>query len=270
MNAQQRKQKLQATFDTVAPGYDHPALQFFQQTANRMLHHLAPNSEANWLDVATGTGMVALAAASRSPTIAVTGIDLSNGMLAQARAKAEALHLHNIRFRQMDMEEMDFAQDEFDIATSSFGLFFIEDMGAAMQRIANTVKPGGKIAISSFATSSFSPFSERFLSLYEAFGKQAPPLAWQRLADVSAIERIYQTAGITDIAFYQEPLGYSLKSEQQWWDIVWNAGFRGLLSQLSASEQEAFKTQHLEEIRTLILKGENWLDITVNIAIGTK
>jgi ubiquinone/menaquinone biosynthesis C-methylase UbiE len=270
MDTQQRKQMIQAAFDTVAQGYDHPSLPFFHQTAQRMLSHLAPAPDAACLDVATGTGMVALEAAKYLPAGSVIGIDLSNGMLEQARAKAQAQHLNNITFHQMDLDEMDFAKDQFDIATSSFGLFFIDDMEAAMRRIARTVKPGGRIAISSFMETAFSPFSTIFLSLYEDFGKQAPPLSWQRLADVDAIEKVYRAAGITDIAFYQEPLGYVLQSEQQWWDIVWNAGFRGLLNQLNDSDIEAFKTQHLETIRTLCRNGESWLDTSVIIAIGKK
>lgn len=270
MDMQQRKQMIQKAFDTVAEGYDHPSLQFFHQTAQRILSHLAPAPDTSWLDVATGTGMVALEAAAHLPSGSVTGIDLSNGMLTQARAKAQARRLHNVTFRQMDMDEMDFAGDQFDIATSSFGLFFIEDMEAAMRRIARTVKPGGRIAISSFMETAFSPFSSIFLSLYEDFGRQAPPLSWKRLADAAAIEKVYHAAGITDITLHHEPLGYALQSEQQWWDIVWNAGFMGLLNQLSASEIEAFKAQHLDTIRALCHNGENWLDTSVIIAVGRK
>lgn len=270
MDTQQRKQMIQAAFDTVAGGYDHPSLQFFHQTARLMLNQLAPAADAVWVDVATGTGMVALEAAAHFPSGSVTGIDLSNGMLNQARAKAQARHLHNVTFRQMDLDEMDFSKDQFDIATCSFGLFFIDDMESAMRRIAHTVKPGGKIAISSFSETAFSPFSANFLSLYEKFGKQVPPLSWQRLADVAAIEKVYRAAGITEITIHHESLGYALQSEQQWWDIVWNAGFRGLLNQLTDGELEVFKVQHMDTIRELCRNGENWLDTSTIIAIGTK
>jgi ubiquinone/menaquinone biosynthesis C-methylase UbiE len=270
MDTQQRRQMIQAAFDTVAEGYDHPSLQFFPQTAQRILSHLAPAPDAAWLDVATGTGMVALEVASRLPSSSVIGIDLSNGMLNQARAKARDRQLSNVTFRQMNLEEMDFAENQFDIATSSFGLFFVDDMEGAMRRIAHTVKPGGQIAISSFMESAFSPFSSAFLSLYEDFGRQVPPLSWKRLADVAAIETVYRAAGITDISFHHEALGHALQSEQQWWDVVWNAGFRGLLNQLSESELDAFKAQHLDTVHELCRKGENWLDTSVIIAVGRK
>lgn len=270
MDTQQRKQMIQATFDTVAESYDHPSLQFFHQTARLMLSHLTPAPDAIWVDIATGTGMVALEAAAHLPSGSVTGIDLSHGMLDQARAKAQARQLDNVTFRQMDLDEMDLAKDHFDIATCSFGLFFMDDMESAMRRIAHTVKPGGRIAISSFAGTAFAPFSTIFLSLYEEFGKQVPPLSWKRLADIPAIEKVFRAAGITEISYHHEPLGYALQSEQQWWDIVWNAGFRGLLNQLSDTELEAFKAQHMGKIHELCRKGENWLDTSVIVAIGRK
>lgn len=270
MDAEQRKQMIRKAFDTVAEGYDHPSLAFFPQTAQRMLKHLSLHANARCLDVATGTGMMALETARHLPGGSVVGVDLSDGMLRQARAKAEARQLHNATFRQMDMDALDFPQDHFDVATCSFGLFFVNDMEGAMRRISRTVKPGGKIAISSFTENAFSPFSPAFLSLYESFGKPVPPLSWKRLADTAVIEKVYDAAGITEVVFHHEPLGYALQSEQQWWDVVWNAGFRGLLNQLSDSERETFKAQHLDTVRALCRNGENWLDTGVIIAIGTK
>jgi ubiquinone/menaquinone biosynthesis C-methylase UbiE len=270
MDMQQRKQMIQKAFDTVAEGYDHPSLPFFPQTAQRMWSHLSPEPNACCLDVATGTGVMALEAARHLPAGSVVGVDLSDGMLRQARAKAQAQQLRNATFRQMDVDDLDFAKDHFDIVTCNFGLFFMDDMEAAMRRLADTVKPGGRIAISSFTETAFSPFAPAFLSLYEDFGKQVPPLSWKRLANVGVIEEIYRAAGITDLVFHHEPLGYALQSEQQWWDVVWNAGFRGLLNQLSESEREAFKAQHLDTVRTLCRKGKNWLDTGVIIAIGKK
>jgi ubiquinone/menaquinone biosynthesis C-methylase UbiE len=270
MDEQQRKQMIQKAFNTVAEGYDHPSLPFFPQTAQRMWKHLSPEPNACCLDVATGTGVMALEAARHLPAGSVVGVDLSDGMLRQARAKAQAQQLRNATFRQMDVDDLDFPQDHFDIVTCSFGLFFMGDMEGAMRRLAHTVKPGGQIAISSFTETAFSPFAPAFLSLYEDFGKQVPPLSWKRLASVAVIEKLYRAAGITDLVFHHEPLGYALQSEQQWWDVVWNAGFRGLLNQLSESEREAFKTQHFKTVRALCRNGENWLDTSVIIAIGRK
>jgi ubiquinone/menaquinone biosynthesis C-methylase UbiE len=88
MQSQQRKQMIQQGFDAVAPGYDHPSLAFFPDTAQRLVNLLQLEPHLHLLDVCTGTGCVAIEAAQQLPQGQVIGIDLSNGMLQQARNKA--------------------------------------------------------------------------------------------------------------------------------------------------------------------------------------
>jgi len=270
MDNQQRKLMIQQAFDTVARGYDHPSLSFFPETAKRLVDHLQLNPTDQLLDVCTGTGVVALAAARKLAAGKVTGIDLSSGMLQQARAKAEAEQLHNIEFIQADLEQLDFPPHHFDVITSSFGLFFLEDMQGALSRILAMLKPGGKIAISSFTDNAFAPMSDIFLQRYQSFGREVPPLSWKRLSTGEAMQDLFRDVGINAIKLYPEPLGCFMQSAQDWWDIVWNAGYRGLLNQLSPEEQDRFKQQHMEEIDQLCASQQTWLDTGVNIAIAEK
>ena len=146
-----RKKMIQQGFDTVAPGYDHPSLSFFPETAMRLVKHLNLSPTDHLLDVCTGTGCVALTAAEKLTQGKVTGIDLSSGMLQQAKNKAAEKNLSNAEFHQMDLEHLTFPEGTFDVATSSFGLFFLEDMTAGLTNIASTVRPGGIVAITTFA-----------------------------------------------------------------------------------------------------------------------
>lgn len=102
----QRKAMIQNGFDTVAEGYDHPALSFFPETARRLVEHLNLKPTDNLLDVCTGTGVVALAAAEKLKQGTVTGIDLSSGMLQQAKKTAmdggNAGAIGSAKFVQMD------------------------------------------------------------------------------------------------------------------------------------------------------------------------
>jgi ubiquinone/menaquinone biosynthesis C-methylase UbiE len=268
MNTDERKKMIQQGFDTVAQGYDHPALSFFPETAKRMMAHLALADDVHLLDVCTGTGVVALAAAEQLKNGKVTGIDLSAGMLAQAKAKAGQRHFDHLEFRQMDLDHLDFPAASFDIATSSFGLFFLEDMNVAIGNIAKTVKPGGRIAISSFTNDAFSPMTDLFVSRYESFGREVPGMSWKRLSTAELLKGLFSQAGITEVEIYHEPLGYFMTSAQMWWDVVWNAGYRGLLNQLSAEEQAEFKVLHMKEIEDLINNDKVWFNTEVLIAIG--
>ena len=270
MESTERKKMIQKGFDTVAAGYDHPALSFFPETAKRLIEHLQLQPTDRLLDVCTGTGVVALAAAEKLNQGKVFGVDLSSGMLQQAKNKAAEKNLDNTEFKQMDLEHLAFEADTFDVATSSFGLFFLEDMDKGLTNIARTVKPGGKVAITSFAGDAFSPMAEIFISGYKATGREMPTPSWKRLATEQLLVEQFKTVGISKVNIHHEPLGYQMKSSQMWWDVVWNAGWRSFLNQMSADEQQVFKEAHLAEITALLGEDGVWFNTEVFIAIGHK
>ena len=270
MDNNTRKPMIQHGFDTVANGYDHPSLPFFAQTAHRLVEHLQLEPQHHLLDVSCGTGQVSLKAAETLTDGKVVGIDFSSCMLRQAKDKADMAGLKNTKFKQMDMEALIFPAHSFDAAVSSFGLFFAEDMASALTGISNTVKPGGKVAISSFTGEAFAPMSDIFIKNYEATGREVLPLSWKRLATHELIEEQFNAAGITDIDIHHEPLGYQMTSAQQWWDVVWNAGWRSLLNRMSRQEQIEFKQTHLEEIEQVIGSDGIWFNTEVLIAVGNK
>ena len=265
-----RKKMIQQGFDTVAAGYDHPSLSFFPETAKRLVEHLQLNPTDNLLDVCTGTGCVALTAAEKLTQGKVTGIDLSSGMLQQAKTKASERNLSNIEFKQMDLDHLELEQGSFDVATSSFGLFFLEDMTNALSNIASTVKPGGKVAITTFAGEAFSPMADIFLKRFESTGREVPPLSWKRLATKKLITEQFNAVNISKVEIHHEPLGYQMQDPQMWWDVVWNAGWRALLNQMSEQEQEKFREEHLNEISEILGTDGVWFNTEVLIAVGEK
>ena len=265
-----RKKMIQQGFDTVAEGYDHPSLSFFPETAKRLVDHLQLNPTDNLLDVCTGTGCVALTAAEKLPQCKVTGIDLSSGMLQQAKNKAAEQGLTNAEFHQMDLEHINLPEASFDIATSSFGLFFLEDMTQGLTKIASTVRPGGKVAITTFTGEAFSPMADIFIKRFESTGREVPPLSWRRLATEELIKEQFNAVDITKVDIHHEPLGYQMTDPQNWWDVVWNAGWRSLLNQLSDDEQELFKEEHIKEISDVLGNDGVWFNTEVLIAVGEK
>ncbi len=266
-----KKSELEKTFDAVAQGYDHPALSFFPETAKRMVEHLQlpATARTQLLDVCTGTGVVALQAAQQSATCTVTGIDLSTGMLAQAQAKAAKQSLTNTTFSQMDLDALKFDDHRFDYACCSFGLFFLDDMQQGLNNMAAKIKSGGKIAISTFAEGAFEPMSQLFTQRVEAMGYAVPTLSWKQMTTDAQLFELFSSAGIAEVSIHREPLGFHMKSANDWWDVVWNAGYRGLLLAMTEAELAEFKQQHLQEIQRLCDQGDTWLDTGVAIALGT-
>ena len=159
MDEQQRKAQLKKTFDTVAEGYGTTGMEFFHHAAAHLPRIFKLKGHEHVLDVASGTGIAATALAPHLPRGKVTGIDLSEGMLAQARARAQSQALDNIELHPMDMQNIGFDNAHFDAANCSFGLFFLPDMQSLLQHIASKVKSGGQVVACSFYQGSFGPTS---------------------------------------------------------------------------------------------------------------
>lgn len=270
MDNQTRKYKLKETFDAASAGYDQPALRFFIHAADQLAGRMGLAGNEHILDVACGTGTVSLACAERLDRGRVTGVDLSEGMLEKARAKAAARRLDNLSFHCTDLESMDFGADAFDGACCGFGVFFLPDMDAALRTIARHVKPGGAIGISSFTGKVMEPLSTAFVERIQGFGVEIPPLSWKRLDDVAKHRALYAAAGIGAVETHTVQAGYHLAGFDEWWDILWFSGFRGLLNQLSADELAQFRQAHRAEIERFASDQGIWLNVEVLVSVGRK
>jgi demethylmenaquinone methyltransferase / 2-methoxy-6-polyprenyl-1,4-benzoquinol methylase len=149
-------------FDRIAGVYD---LMNTVMTAG--LHHrwraravdlarVGPGDRA--LDVATGTGDLAIALAARGAD--VVGSDFSEGMLAHARRKAPG-----IRWEQADALALPYADDEFAAATVGFGARNFGDLERGLREMARVVRPGGRVVILEITTPRKPPLS-LFFSLW--------------------------------------------------------------------------------------------------------
>jgi demethylmenaquinone methyltransferase / 2-methoxy-6-polyprenyl-1,4-benzoquinol methylase len=96
------------------------------------------------LDLAAGTG-TSSAALSRTGA-RVVGVDISAGMLDEARAKHPS-----IEFIEASAEKLPFGDDEFDVVTASFGLRNMEHPKAALSEMYRVLKPGGRLVICEFS-----------------------------------------------------------------------------------------------------------------------
>ncbi len=136
-------------FAPLGPTYDRYAnlLSFGQDPRwRRFLVSRIPADATRVLDVATGTGAVALELKRTSPERTVVGIDQSPEMLAIARRRAgDTIELH-----EGSAESLPFSDGEFDALTFTYLLRYVDDPAATMRELARVVKPGGTIAMLEF------------------------------------------------------------------------------------------------------------------------
>lgn len=149
-----QKEKIQQMFDGIAPDYDRlnhlMSLGVDRSWRRRALRAIVtPERPQALLDIACGTGDFALAQARRMHADSrITGLDLSEGMLAVMREKVEKAGLAGrISCEQGDCEQMRFAEGSFDCATIAFGIRNFAHREAALKEILRVLKPGGRLVI---------------------------------------------------------------------------------------------------------------------------
>jgi SAM-dependent methyltransferase len=119
----------------------------FAPIHDRVVEALAIAPGAPVLDVACGTGGVALRAARAGAS--VTGIDISADQLAKARGAAEEAGLE-IRFDEGDCQELPYGDAEFDAVASAFGAIFAPDQERTAAELARVCRPGGRLALTAW------------------------------------------------------------------------------------------------------------------------
>lgn len=111
---------------------------------DHLLARVALSAGERVLDVATGTGEIAVPAAAAGAE--VTGQDLAPGLIETARVRAAEAGV-DVRFDVGDAERLPYADASFDVVTSSFGVMFAPDHRAAAAELARVCRPGGRLAL---------------------------------------------------------------------------------------------------------------------------
>jgi ubiquinone/menaquinone biosynthesis C-methylase UbiE len=184
-----------AAYSAPKTGAEHPVRQSFAEIKSRQQHmwasgdyavvaaQIAPVSErlvdaadlqAGWrvLDVATGTGSAALAAARFG--CSVVGVDYVPGLLERGRRRAEAEGLRAVELVEGDAERLPVEDAGFDAVLSVFGVMFAPDQEQAARELARSCRPGGTIALASWTPSGF------IGEMFQVVGRHVPPPAGLR------------------------------------------------------------------------------------------
>jgi ubiquinone/menaquinone biosynthesis C-methylase UbiE len=120
--------------------------------SEHLVDHVGVGPSDRVLDVATGTGHVALAAARRSAES--VGIDYVPELLEIARRRAEAEDLV-VELAEADAEHLPYEDASFDVVMSAIGVMFAADHDAAARELVRVTRPGGRIGVASWTPEGF-------------------------------------------------------------------------------------------------------------------
>ena len=166
------KTRLKATW--MAGNYDYFS-RYMESSAIEFLDRLAPAPGSRLLDVATGSGQLALVAARRG--LNVTGVDIATNSIEAARGRAAFEDL-DVRFDEGDAEALPYPDAAFDVVATIFGAMFAPRPDLVAAELARVCRPGGLIAMANWTAEGFIGQMFRTFARFIAPPGMPSPVLW--------------------------------------------------------------------------------------------
>ncbi len=162
-----KKKQVEQMFDTISGNYDGLnrviSMGSDIKWRKKVIKFVADTNPDSILDIATGTGDLAIQFAESTPATKIVGLDLSEGMLSVARKKVAGKTFgQNIEFIKGDSEALPFSDNSFDAITVSFGIRNFENLEKGLSEILRVLKKDGVFVILETSVPSKFPFKQGY------------------------------------------------------------------------------------------------------------
>lgn len=264
-NISEYKQKIIADFNS-RTNYDN---EWRDRFANRLVEIAKLQTGQKVLDIATGTGIVAIASAKIVGSAGkVIGVDISSGMLKQAQSKIAAEGLQNIELVEADADFLNFPDNSFDAILCSSALAYLTDIPAALRSWYRFLRSSGIVAFSCFAETAMT-ISVLYRAKLQDYGVIVPNPN-EILGTPEKCLEMVQNAGFEDIDIKTEQFGFYLSETQSAWQGNSNSACGHQVFQLSPEKLAQVKAEYLRELEALATDKGIWNDATAFFVIARK
>ncbi len=222
------------------------------------------------LDVATGTGLIALEAAQQVGSQGkVIGVDFAPKMLQQAQAKIQATGLTNIELLEADVDKLDFPENSFDAILCSSAIVLFSNIMAVLEDWYRWLKSDGTLAFSCYSQNSF--FTPVIMKVCSDFNYELPNLH-ETLGSEEKCQNILEGIVFREIEVKNKQLGQYLTMDEakNLWHGTWLHPQYHPLLELTSQQKEELKAQFRAEIAQLSTEKGVWDESTLFLVKGDK
>lgn len=201
MDARLHRRVQRYGWDAAADAYDRGWVPLLERLTRSCVDRAALQPGDRVLDLATGTGVGAFHAAAKvGPAGTVTGMDISERMVACAAAHRRARRIESppIGFERRDMEDTGAADDSFTAVVAAFGLMYAADRAAALDEIRRVLAPGGRVSLVVWGRRGACGWAEVFPIVDAHVQSEVCPLFFA-LGTPGALPFALDRAGFTDV-----------------------------------------------------------------------
>ena len=276
MNTAPTAEATRRGWDEIAPAFDRRVTDRNLEVSARALDHVSIGPGTRFLDIASGSGALALSAARRGAR--VTATDISPEMIDRLRDRARTEGHDDLEAAVMDGHDLDLPDDGFDITGSQFGVMLFPDLPRGLREMARVTKPGGRVLV---VTMGAPPPALEFLGFFlAAIGAVAPdapgpfddgPPPELQVTDPAVLHRRMPDAGLTDVDIDTIDFTMPFADGADLWDWITSGNpiGRALVAGLSPVQGEEVRRVLDGMLHERATDGDGLLHNPVHVAVGT-
>lgn len=250
MDDEQKKLATASVYDRAAATFDQVGPRYFRVYGRRLAELAGVSDGTRVLDAACGRGASLFPAAERAGKQGyVLGIDLSGEMVRETAAEVERRRLGTVELKRMDAEALDLPDASFDCVLCGFAVFFFPSVQRALQEFQRVLRPGGRLALSSWGEQD--PRWDWYRELLQRYVPSAVSRSTVGgtnsggidLHSVEGLRRVIEGAGFKDVQVLHETTDVAYASAEEWWETLWTHGSRRHLEQMTQAQLQSFKSE---------------------------